>query len=247
MNLAKVSIITVTYNAAQELESTIKSVINQTYINKEYIIIDGASTDGTVQTIKKYESSINKWISEPDSGLYHAMNKGISYATGDYLWFINAGDIIPTNTVLQQIMELADNRDFLYGNAVKINKQGQERQWYKKQPLETEISYKSFINGMVICHQAMMVKRILAENYEWDSWKIVCDLEWTIRTLKRCKTFKATNLLWCKFQDGGVSDKKRKQALVERFKLSFRYFGIWPTLIQHIKIVIAAIRRGSIS
>jgi glycosyltransferase involved in cell wall biosynthesis len=82
-----VSIITVVYNSERFLEKTIKSIINQTYSNVEYILIDGASTDGTVDIIKIYEKFISKWISEKDNGLYDAMNKAIEMATGDYLWF----------------------------------------------------------------------------------------------------------------------------------------------------------------
>src|SRR5688572_4810851 len=88
------SIITVVYNGEQLLEKTILSILNQTYTNIEYLIIDGRSKDRTVDIIKKYENKISYWVSEPDKGIYDAMNKGMNAAKGDYIWFINAGDVI---------------------------------------------------------------------------------------------------------------------------------------------------------
>jgi len=98
------SIITVTYNAERWLERTILSVLSQSYPNIEFIIVDGASKDGTVDIIKQYEPGIASWVSEPDKGLYDAMNKGLRMATGDYVWFINAGDTLYTSDTLQSIV-----------------------------------------------------------------------------------------------------------------------------------------------
>ncbi|MDH6353798.1 glycosyltransferase involved in cell wall biosynthesis [Dysgonomonas sp. PH5-45] len=100
-----VSIITVNLNDAQGLEKTIKSVIGQTYTDFEFIIIDGASTDGSVSVIEKYASQIDIWVSEPDSGIFNAMNKGIKRASGKYCYFLNANDILTSNTVFEQIFK----------------------------------------------------------------------------------------------------------------------------------------------
>ena len=101
----KFTIITITYNAAQWLERTILSILSQSYGNIEYVIIDGASTDGTVDIIRQYAPGVSFWLSEPDKGLYDAMNKGLQHATGDYVWFINAGDTLPHADIMQRIVQ----------------------------------------------------------------------------------------------------------------------------------------------
>ena len=108
MNLSKetdtlISVVTVSYNAVSTIEQTILSVINQTYPNVEYIIIDGGSTDGTVDIIKKYADKIAYWVSEPDKGIYDAMNKGVVVATGEWINFMNAGDIFTDSDVIDKL------------------------------------------------------------------------------------------------------------------------------------------------
>lgn len=118
MNNVKISIITVCYNASSVIEDTILSVINQTYCNKEYIIIDGDSNDGTVDIIKKYEDHIDNWISEPDNGIFDAMNKGIRMASGEWINMMNAGDRFFSEFVLEDIFSKAypQTIQFLYSD-----------------------------------------------------------------------------------------------------------------------------------
>lgn len=117
MSHQKITVVTVCFNAEKTLEKTIQSVINQTYDNIEYIIIDGASTDGTLDIIKKYESKIALWKSEPDKGIYDAMNKGIKLATGDWINFINAGDVYNNCNVLSSFFkEVSKNTTIAYGD-----------------------------------------------------------------------------------------------------------------------------------
>ncbi|HDY89306.1 MAG TPA: glycosyltransferase, partial [bacterium] len=119
------SIITVTYNAEACLEKTIQSVINQTYKNIEYIIIDGGSSDKTLSIIKKYKKYIKYCISEPDKGIYDAMNKGIKIAKGDYINFLNAGDFYYENNVLSYLFDNLDKSvDLLYGDSYLIDQNG---------------------------------------------------------------------------------------------------------------------------
>lgn len=117
MNNPRISVVTVCYNAVNTIEKTILSVINQTYDNIEYVIIDGASTDGTINIIKRYENRIAYWISEPDRGIYDAMNKGILKATGDWIHFLNAGDIFHNNEVIKDFIPQIQNNVFIaYGD-----------------------------------------------------------------------------------------------------------------------------------
>jgi glycosyltransferase involved in cell wall biosynthesis len=114
--ILKISIITINRNNIQGLEKTIQSVIKQTYANIEYIVIDGASDDGSVELIKKYALSIHTWVSEADGGIYNAMNKGLKKATGNYVLFLNSGDYLVDNTIIERVAKSAKNEDIIYGD-----------------------------------------------------------------------------------------------------------------------------------
>ena len=156
------SVITITYNAATTLEETILSVISQTYHHIEYIIVDGASTDETLQIVDRYRNKINKVVSEPDKGLYDAMNKGVDLATGDYLIFLNAGDSFHADTTLQQIMQSIKSKelpDIIYGNTAIVDAQRHFVRMRRLAPPE-ELSWQNFRAGMLVCHPAFIMKRI---------------------------------------------------------------------------------------
>ncbi len=242
----KISIITVCFNAEKFIERTIKSVISQTYPNIEYIIIDGKSKDATVEVIKKYENKISRWTSEPDRGIYDAMNKGMRAATGEYVWFLNAGDRIYSERTVEDIMRQANNEDLIYGDAERVDEAGNSRGWHKKTPAANELSVKSFLNGMVLCHQSMIVKRLVAPEYSL-SWMIVGDIDWAIRIMMQVKSKKYINTVFCRFLDGGISSARRKKALKERFDVLNKYYGLVPTLLAHLKFGFQAVKRGSIS
>ena len=152
----KFSIITVTYNAEAVLEDTILSVISQTYHHIEYIIIDGASKDRTLSIAERYRDRITQIVSEPDKGLYDAMNKGINLATGDYLCFLNAGDSFHEDDTLQQMVHtlgIGELPDVIYGETALVNK---ERHFLRMRRLSAPevLTWKSFKQGMLVCHQA---------------------------------------------------------------------------------------------
>ncbi len=238
MKNPKISIITITFNAEKFLERTIKSVINQTYDNIEYIIIDGKSSDNTIKIIKKYEKYITKWISEPDKGLYDAMNKGIDLATGDYIQFLNAGDELAYENVLQEVFQKCAGADLIYGYTLRVNEDKTTyKGWHKKTPTPEELSEKSFLNGMVICHQAMIVKREIVPKYDL-KWKLVADIDWSIRLLKKVKTKCLADFTIIYFLEGGLSKQRLKDSLKERWKVLQHHFGFFPTLFNHIKIVL---------
>lgn len=149
---AKVSVITVCYNAASEIERTIKSVVNQTYLNVEYLIIDGASKDGTLEVVKRYSDKINLVISEPDKGIYDAMNKGISHASGEWVVLMNAGDVFASDTVLEEIFSkvIPSNTEFIYSDAYILHNQN----WV--------VCPMDFEKGALI-HQCVIYKKKLHE------------------------------------------------------------------------------------
>lgn len=158
-----VSVITVVYNGKGFIEETIQSVISQTYNNIEYIIVDGGSTDGTLDIIKKYENDINLWISEPDNGIYDAMNKGINLAKGEWLNFLNAGDSFVDNNVLENIFtaELTDST-LIYGDIIALKENGE----YLPVSAITIQDDKSLRKGMKVCHQAIFYHKDIIQQYD---------------------------------------------------------------------------------
>ena len=164
----KFSIITVTYNAAAVIEDTLQSVITQTYKNIEYIIVDGASTDRTMEIIGRYRKHIHTVVSEPDHGLYDAMNKGIRLATGDYVCFLNAGDELHEDDTLQLIVHsltgLTGLPDVIYGRTAIVDEEGHFLRMRRLEPPEN-LTWHSFRQGMLVCHQAFFARRLTLIDY----------------------------------------------------------------------------------
>ena len=227
-----ISIITVVYNSERFIEKTIKSIIDQTYSEIEYIIIDGDSTDGTIEVIKKYEKYISKWISEKDNGLYHAMNKAIEMASGDYLWFINSGDEIYTENILSDIFSKIDDLpDVIYGETEIINFKGQSL-GMRRHTTPKKLTWRSLRFGMRVCHQSIIVKRELIETYTTD-YKYSADFEWVIRILKKSKDTYNSKLILSKFMEGGITKQSMFPSLKERYSIMKKYYGLIPTIFNH--------------
>ncbi len=229
------SIITVTYNASQWLERTILSILSQSYPHIEYLIIDGGSTDGTVDIIKQYEAGISYWISEPDNGLYDAMNKGLKQSTGDYVWFINAGDIIHTADTLQEIMTSLKKKvslpDVLYGDTLIVDAQGSSLGLRRLRPPQ-KLTWKSFRMGMLVNHQSFIAKREIAPLYDV-TYKLSADFDWCIQCLKRAKAIYNTHRILSDFLEDGLSSKQRKASLKERYNIMCKYYGGFSTFVLH--------------
>ena len=155
-----ISIITVAYNNKNGLEETIKSVINQTYRDFEFVIIDGGSNDGSKELLESYSSQIDFWVSEPDKGIYNAMNKGIRKASGEYLIFMNSGDRFSANDILEKITPHFNNEDIVYGNAY-YELENRKKYEYKIPP---KITIGSLLKEP-ICHQSAFFRKELFEKY----------------------------------------------------------------------------------
>jgi len=230
--LPRISLITIVYNDVAGIEKTILSIINQTYRELEYIIIDGGSTDGTIDIINKYKDRITRWLSEPDNGLYDAMNKGLSLASGDYVWFINSGDqVYATDTIDKMVRSSDIPPDIYYGGTIVIDAEGNEIGDRRLKPPH-RLSWKSFKKGMLVCHQSVVVRRSIAPEYDL-KYRIAADIDWIIRVTKNARTIHNTGQVLSRFLEGGLSRVKVKQGLKERFAIMSRYYGIVPTFLRH--------------
>jgi glycosyltransferase involved in cell wall biosynthesis len=228
------SVITIVYNNARDIERTMLSVINQTYSNIEYIVIDGKSTDGTLQIIEKHQSRIAKLISEKDQGIYDAMNKGLAIATGDYVIFMNSGDEFFEPTTVHEVFATSPDADIYYGETEMINNErqslGQRRHAAPKQ-----FAWRDFKYGMSISHQAIYIRRSLTEPYN-RQYQLSADIDWIIRAAKKAKKIVNVNRYVAKYLVGGMSKTKHRQSLQERFNIMKQYYGLIPTVLNHFVI-----------
>jgi glycosyltransferase involved in cell wall biosynthesis len=241
-----VSIITVTYNAEAVLQATLDNVLGQTWKDIEYLIIDGGSKDRTLEIVERYRDRLAVVVSEPDKGLYDAMNKGLDRATGEYVCFMNAGDLFASPTALEEAMRGGGGADFIYGDAEVFTEEGRPMQWHKRTPDAEHLRAASFLRGMVVCHQAMLVRRTCAARYDL-RWKIAGDIDWSIATLRNCRTKYYTHRPLARFLYGGLSNQRRKRALTERWQIGLERFGLLLTLWAHVLIGWEALWRGTVS
>jgi len=233
--IPKISIVTVLYNNRVNFLKTLNSVKSQNYSNIEYIVIDGESTDGTLDVIKQNDSIINKWISEKDKGIYDAMNKGINLANGDYIWFLNGGDMIYSDNTLNEIFSAGENADVYYGDTELVDEEGKS---YGKRKLKIppkNLTWKNMIDGMVITHQSLIIKKEVVTQYDL-KFKHCADIDWTIRILKNSKSIVNTHKIISRFLLGGYSRKNTISSLFERIKILSKHFNIFYVLLNHIKL-----------
>ena len=238
----KFSVITVTYNAAAVLEDTIQSVITQTYHHVEYIIVDGGSTDGTLDIVAQYRDRIATVVSEPDKGLYDAMNKGMRLATGDYLCFLNAGDSFHEDDTLQSIAHSLTGSalpDVIYGQTELVDSEGHFVRMRRLSAPE-HLNWKSFRQGMLVCHQAFFAKRALAEPYDL-RYRFSADFDWCIRVMKRAHTLHNTRLTLIDYLEEGMTTRNRRASLRERFRIMVKHYGWVSTVLHHAWFVVRAV------
>lgn len=237
----KYSVITVTYQAENVLEETIQSVIAQTYKNVEYIIVDGGSKDRTLAIIEKYRKHIHTVVSEPDNGLYDAMNKGICFATGDYVCFLNAGDTFhDDHTLLQMSRTLKGNLlpDVIYGETAIVDEKGHFLHM-RRLSAPIFLHWKSFKQGMLVCHQAFFASRKLAVANPYDlQYRFSADFDWCIRIMKQSTVLHNTQLILVNYLNEGMTTKNHKASLKERFRIMTKHYGWFSTILHHAWFVI---------
>lgn len=234
------SIITITFNAAGTLPATLKSVERQTFTDYEYLIVDGASTDGTV-AIAQHSAAVSSVTSEPDKGLYDAMNKGLRKARGCYLVFLNAGDAFHEPDTLQKIADSIDKNDpdIVYGETALVDS---ERRFISMRRLQApeRLSVKSFRMGMLVCHQAFIVRREIAPEYDL-RYSFSADFDWCIRIMKKAQTLHNTHLTIIDYLDEGMTTRNREASLKERFRIMAQHYGWISTAAYHAWFVLRAV------
>ena len=261
--MIKFTIVTITYNAAAVFVRTADSVLRQDYPNVEHIIVDGASTDGTVALALEYKAKSDatgnghevRIVSEPDKGLYDAMNKGLGMATGDYVCFMNAGDFFPDGATLSLICANArldgcrkDGKPLpavLYGDTDWVDNEGRYMRRRRLTPPE-RLSWRSFRHGMLVCHQAFYARADIARRTPYDlRYRHSADVDWCIRVMKEAERMSLplvnVHATIADYQREGQSTKYHRASLLERFDVMRRHYGLLQTLAMHAWFVVRAV------
>ena len=239
----KFSIITITFNAAAVIGPTLQSVLEQTYTNYEYLLIDGGSKDDTVAKAKASGIGFAHIVSEPDNGLYDAMNKGMALATGDYLCFLNAGDAFYAPDTLQTIANAAMAEeslpDVLYGETAEVD---EARNFVRMRRLQApkELNWRSFKNGMMVCHQAFYAKRDIAPMYDL-KYRLSSDVDWCIKVMKQSERLVNVNATVVNYLQNGLSLQHHRASLKERFWIMSKHYGLLPTIARHLWFIVRAV------
>lgn len=233
-----ISIITITYNAADTLPPTLQSVAGQTYDDYEHIIVDGASKDGTPEMARSFPNPRVRVVSEPDKGLYDAMNKGLRLARGQFILFLNAGDSFSAPDILAKYASLADdNADIIYSDTMLVDSARREVA-PRHLSAPARLTFRSFSKGMLVCHQAFMMRRELAPEYD-TRYRFSADYDWTVRCLRktsanRCRQVPGYSI---HYLTDGLTDHNKKASLMERFKIMRRHYGFVTATIKHLTFI----------
>lgn len=234
----KISIISINYNDKIGFEKTIESVVNQTYQDFEFLVIDGNSSDGSTEIIEKYKSKINYWVSEPDSGIYNAMNKGILAAKGEYVIFMNAGDIFYDQNVLLQVIPLLSSEiGIYYGNLVFSNNQKPSKIFVPP----SKLTFSFFIDYS-LPHPASFIKKELFEKFFYynENLKIVSDWEFFIYCIcKQNCSYKYLDFTIANFDESGISSvpENANKILLERETVLQNHFPMFLEDVKSLNLV----------
>ena len=259
--MIRFSVVTITYNAEQVLQRTLDSVCCQTYDGVEHLIVDGASKDQTLAMAERYKqqsdaSDNNHKViiqSEPDHGIYDAMNKGLTQASGDYVVFLNAGDSFPDADTLETIVHqcrlneypAAERPGVLYGNTNIVNAEGRFLHPRRLQPPQ-KLTWKSFRHGMLVCHQAFYARTDIAKNTQYDTrYRFSADVDWCIRIMRESERMGLplcnTRMVVANYTEEGATTQNHQASLRERFDVMRRHYGLISTLVMHARFTIRSI------
>lgn len=253
----KISIVTITYNAEAVLQRTLDSVSRQTYRDIEHLIIDGASKDGTMDLVSRYKVRDLPYevrvVSEPDKGIYDAMNKGLRLATGEYIVFLNAGDTLHDEKTLDMVvssLQPAANSQqpaVIYGDTNIVDDEGH---FLRKRHLSVpdNLTWRSFKQGMLVCHQAFYARLDIARDIPYDlQYRHSADVDWCIRVMKEAERrhlpLVRVQGVVADFLDGGDSSKNHRASLRERFHVMRRHYGLLTTCLMHVWFLLRSVFR----
>jgi len=251
------TIITCTFNAEKLLQRTLDSVRQQTYDRIEHLILDGSSTDGTLslaQTYQKQSADDDAGhevvvVSEPDKGLYDAMNKGLARATGDYVVYLNAGDSFPDEQTLNDIAASVGEGEelpaVLYGETDLVDEMGNFLR-HRRLQAPDNLTWKSFRQGMLVCHQAFYARTDLAKNTPYNlRYLYSADVDWCIRIMKQAQkqnlTLRNVQRVVANYLAEGMTTKNHRASLWERFRIQAKHYGLFTTVGLHLWFVVRAV------
>lgn len=258
--MTKFSIITITYNAEAFLPRTVESVLSQHYRDIEHIIIDGASTDSTISVAQDYMQRSYaaqnghevRIVSEPDNGLYDAMNKGLRQASGDYICFLNAGDFFPNANVLDTIVSRSltgKSRQQLpaviYGDTDIVDNDGNFLRHRRLAP-PRNLTWRSFHKGMLVCHQAFYARLDIARTVPYDTrYRYSADVDWCIRVMKEAERMGAglayVDSVVVNYTQEGQTTKHHRDSLKERYRVMQCHYGAFTTALMHAWFAVRAV------
>jgi glycosyltransferase involved in cell wall biosynthesis len=228
-----ITVITVVLNRRDDLETTIRSVLDQTYDNIEYVVIDGGSSDGTLEVIRKYSRDIDHWLSETDSGIYDAMNKGILYAHGMWINFMNAGDIFYDSTVIEDIVStMQGNADVIYGDHQIMYDKDSSKIW------KAQVSDQLW-KGMIFCHQSVFVRTDLMKQQPFSvSNKLTSDFDLLYSLYRKGYTFLKCDRIIATVSADGLSGSKSVSTAAHHWHTVRRLSGSFKVDAYYIVLIL---------
>ena len=244
-----ITVATVCYNASAMIERTLNSVAGQSYPNIEHIIVDGCSKDDTMQKVSDYANgeSLHKIVvkSEPDKGLYDAMNKALQMASGDYIVFMNAGDKFHSVDTVRQIVDSLPEGELpgvVYGETDLVDDNGcfVSKRWHS---VPEVLTWRSFLNGMLVCHQSFYARVDIARNTPYNlKYRLSADVDWCIRIMRETERLGLrlhnVRMVVTDYLSEGMTTQNHKASLKERFHVMTEHYGLFRTIIQHIWFVV---------
>ena len=259
--MIQITYITITYNAEAVLQRTLDSVLNQDYPKISHLIVDGASTDGTLDMVNAYVEQSNaadnghriQVTSEPDKGIYDAMNKGLRSIDGDYVCFLNAGDFLSAPDTVSRIVAAIgdDSPAVVYGDTDIVDNEGRFLHHRRLAPPE-HLTWKSFRHGMLVCHQAFYARTDFAIATPFNQkYRYSADVDWCIRIMKAAAEERVPmlnlHMVVANYTQEGQTTLHHRESLWERYKVMESHYGRISTFLMHCWFVIrAVIKPGAI-
>ena len=230
------TIITICYNAEATIAPTLRSLAEQSDQSFEYLVIDGASQDKTLSLVQTLYPRATVH-SEPDHGLYDAMNKGLRHATGTYIWYLNAGDTLRTPDTVRTVCAALETHqpDLLYGDTMIVNGTYQDLHPRRLRPPH-RLTQRAFANGMLICHQAFIPRRKLAPLYDL-RYRYSADYDWCIKIIDAIQSQYRIDDYLVNYLNEGVTTRNHRASLLERLRIMARRYGWFTALTRHVSFL----------